>query len=143
MWGTYIFTARSLCFSAELALYDMYTCATQDDNRGVGISSQLEMQEIALSNIKETCIAVLQFVGKLAGTVRARGLLRISPLVSDCLYQAARLYIWYTRGVGYRDDIEQAVREILDILQDLGRKWHVCSELFPNGRSSWTVTDAS
>ncbi|UKZ48109.1 hypothetical protein TrVGV298_002345 [Trichoderma virens] len=52
-------TAMAICYSAQLALYDAYFCADADGMREVGIPEQLEMQQVAISGIKNEYLNTL------------------------------------------------------------------------------------
>ncbi|KAJ4263275.1 hypothetical protein NW764_016128 [Fusarium oxysporum] len=125
---TQLYTAAAICYSAEVAIYDNYSCAVLDDVGGVGIAVQLEMQEIALSRLREVCATVHLFGRQIAETIRAKGFLNISPLLADCLYQATRQMIWYVHDVGSSPDIEKLVDDNTETLQMLGRKWEVANQ---------------
>ncbi|KAL1966745.1 hypothetical protein VTN77DRAFT_3942 [Rasamsonia byssochlamydoides] len=122
-----LFTGMAICYSAQLTLYDAYMCADADDISGVGIPEQLEMQNIAISSIKDVCIAVHQFANRIARAVESGDLLRISPLTTDCLYQAAMLFIGYIRQTG-KVEFVQTVMDIRNALDILARRWDVANE---------------
>ncbi|KKA17919.1 hypothetical protein T310_8139 [Rasamsonia emersonii CBS 393.64] len=123
-----LFTSMAICYSAQLTLYDAYMCADADDISGVGIPEQLEMQNIAISNIKDVCMAVHRFANRIVGASESGGdLSRISPLTTDCLYEAAMLFIGYIRQIG-KVEFVQTVMDMRNALEILARRWDVASE---------------
>jgi hypothetical protein len=122
-----LFTGMAICYSAQLTLYDTYTCAEADNKGGVGILEQLEMQNIALVTIKEVSAAVHGFANRIVNAADSEGLSRLSPLASQCLYQAARNYSWYIRETG-SVEFNQALLDITSALRILGGKWGVASK---------------
>lgn len=122
-----LFTAISICNSAQFILYDMHTCAVADMTGGIGMAEQLEMQGIALANLKELCLTIHQFANKIASVAESGGLLKMSPFVADSLYQACMNFIWYIRETG-RTEHNQAVIDIKKVLLGLGRRWVVSSQ---------------
>ncbi|KAH8809186.1 hypothetical protein F5884DRAFT_794764 [Xylogone sp. PMI_703] len=119
-----LYTGMAVCYSAQLTLYDMYTCAEADDKGGAGIREQLEMQNIALVTIKEVCTSIHKFGKRIASTITSEGLSRISPLVCECLYRAALNYGWYIRETG-SDELLQNLTDIKSVLEMIGRKWAI------------------
>ncbi|KAF2195138.1 hypothetical protein K469DRAFT_722435 [Zopfia rhizophila CBS 207.26] len=122
-----LFTAIALCFSAKIALYDHYTCAEVDATGGIGTPEQLGMQQVALENIKTTCIAVHTFAQKILLFSLGNDTTFLSPLLCNCLYQAAMSYTWYIRETG-QTDLHAHLREIVDALRLIGARWGVANE---------------
>ncbi|OKL57474.1 hypothetical protein UA08_07078 [Talaromyces atroroseus] len=114
--------AVGVVYSAQMLLYDTHTCADFDRLSGVGIPEQLEMQKIALAGVKVVCTAVSGFArGIRAREVRAAG---ISPLVINCLYEAAKYYFWYYRETN-NPELLHEVTEITLALQAIAGTWAV------------------
>jgi hypothetical protein len=122
-----LYTAIGVCFSARIALYDNYTCAEVGASGGIGTEEQLEMQEIALSNIKTTCMAVHAFAGRLSLVLESVDLAAVSPLICDCFYQAAMNYLWYIRETG-QNQLTEHLMDIMNMLRALGSQWAVASK---------------
>jgi hypothetical protein len=120
-------TAAGMCYSARLTLYDCHSCAEADDPSGVGIPEQLKMQEIALAGLKELGLIVVKFASKLMNLMQTRGILTVSPLVADCLYQTAKQHLWYIRETGKTEMLSQ-VQPLTGALTGLGQTWSVASE---------------
>lgn len=120
--------AMGLCFSAQIALYDHYTCAEVDASGGIGTHEQLSMQETALTHIKVTCFAVQGFaerINALLDTGVSVG--SVSPLTCNCLYAAAVNFIWYIRETGQRE-LEAQVGVIFEVLGRLSERWNIASK---------------
>ncbi|KAF2796593.1 hypothetical protein K505DRAFT_271080 [Melanomma pulvis-pyrius CBS 109.77] len=123
-----LLTAVGLCFSAKMALYDTYTCAEVDINGGIGTDAQLSMQQIALNEIKHTCLAVYSLANTLIsmsnGGADVRGM---SPLVCNCLYAAGMHYSCYIRETR-QVEMQRGLAVILESLRGLGAIWGIARE---------------
>ena len=121
--------AVGVVYSAQMLLYDMHSCADFDHLSGVGIPEQLEMQKIALEDIKVVCTAVSSF----ARGIRTGGVgdASTSPLAINCLYEAANYYFWYYREVN-KPELLHEVTEITLTLQAIAGTWAVASMLTPS-----------
>ncbi|KAL1868430.1 hypothetical protein VTK73DRAFT_3696 [Phialemonium thermophilum] len=134
-------SAVALCFSAQLALYDHHSCAEADNPAGVGIPGQLRMQEVALAGLKAIGPQIVSFASDLVRFLSAlpstaapeperaspretEAMLAATPLVGDCLYGAARQYLWYARETGNVELLEP-VRILRDGLKMLSSRWGV------------------
>ncbi|KAE8345503.1 fungal-specific transcription factor domain-containing protein [Aspergillus arachidicola] len=112
-----LFSAIGICYSASLLLYDRYCCS------GIlGVAGNVEVQQTALSGINEVSRVVLQFAKSIRSAMDLGGALRMSPLVLDCLYQAAANFMWQSRETGNSDLLNMA-NEILSVLEVLGTRW--------------------
>jgi len=111
-----------LCYSALLNLYDLYSCVEGEDNHRVGAPDQVEMQKIAIAGTKEVSRAVFRFSRSVRAVAELGGLLKTSPLIANCLYQAAVNYLLYIRET-YRQECMPMVLEIKDLLEVLGTRW--------------------
>lgn len=121
------FTAMGICYSAQIALYDAYMCADADGMQGVGIPEQFEMQQVAISGIKGTFVRIHQLASMIYSSVQAGDISRLSPLITDCLYQAALLiqaYIYETQNNEYA----QKMTDIMETLKLLKVRWNVSGE---------------
>ncbi|KAF7626637.1 fungal-specific transcription factor domain-containing protein [Aspergillus flavus] len=112
-----LFSAIGICYSASLLLYDRYCCS------GIlGVAGDVEVQQTALSSINEVSRGVLQFAKGIRSAMDLGGALRMSPLVLDCLYQAAANFMWQSRETGNSDLVSMA-NEIQSVLEVLGTRW--------------------
>lgn len=121
------FTAMGICYSAQIALYDAYMCADADGMQGVGIPEQFEMQQVAISGIKDTFVRIHQLAGMTYAAVQAGDISRLSPLIADSLYQSALLiqaYIYETQNSEYT----QKMTDIIQTLKLLKGRWNVSGE---------------
>jgi hypothetical protein len=117
----------AICYSAQLALYDAYMCADADGMRAVGIPEQLEMQQVAISGIKSACLHIHQLASMVYTSVQAGDILKLSPLIGDCLYQSAMLIHSFIYEVG-DDEYAQKMMDIIEVLKLLRGRWDVSSE---------------
>lgn len=121
-------TAMGIGYSALIALYDCHSCAERDDPSGVGILEQLQMQEIALSGLKDTYKAICTFAERLGGLGHDQRIINVSPFVGDCLYMAASGYMWYIRETG-KTELTTSVNILTEALKGLGTRWAVASKI--------------
>ena len=119
--------AISLCYSAQLNLYDVHTCAEVDNPGGVGIPEQLEIQRVALRSIKVVCFSISDLATKVNNMLHSLETQRVSPLVTDCLYQAGKYILWYVQETNKLEFIT-LVREITNTLDHISRAWVVASK---------------
>ncbi|KAH7147338.1 hypothetical protein DER46DRAFT_650711 [Fusarium sp. MPI-SDFR-AT-0072] len=115
-------TAMGLCFSSQLTLYDKYCCTENSEAKQMGSPNLLEMQRIAISGIKEVSNAVFQFSKRVRVASELGGMLRISPLICDSLYQSAATYLWCFQESG-NEDCLPPVKGIQDVLDIMGTRW--------------------
>jgi hypothetical protein len=121
--------AVGVVYSAQMLLYDMHTCADFDHMSGVGIPEQLEMQKIALESVRVVCTDVSSFArGIRAGGVGDAG---TSPLVINCLYEAAKYHFWYYRETNKPGLLHEAT-EIILTLQAIAGTWAVAGMVSPS-----------
>ncbi|QKX63441.1 uncharacterized protein TRUGW13939_10611 [Talaromyces rugulosus] len=114
--------AMGLCLSALLTLYDKYSCTENSEVDQMGSPNLLEMQKIAISGLKELSSAVFQLSRRIRAAAELGGMLKTSPLICDCLYQAAANYLWYILETG-NEECRSMVVGIKDVLQMLGTRW--------------------
>ncbi|KAG6999942.1 hypothetical protein FOFC_03679 [Fusarium oxysporum] len=122
-----LFTATALCHSALLSLYDMYCCPENSEASQMGCEDLLEMQTLAISGLKEISNAVFLFSNRLQAVTELGGMLKMTPLVCDCLYSAAANYLWYTLETGDQDYLSMA-NTIKSVLGILGTRWNSARE---------------
>lgn len=124
---TPLFTATGLCLSALMNLYYNYSCiehATVEQLRSAGF---LAMHHVAAERVKEVAVAVYTLSSRVQAAAELGGMLKTSPLISDCLYQAAvtyRLYMEETGATEYQPMLT-GVRSCLDLL---GKRWRAPSK---------------
>lgn len=123
--GPTLCTAMAICYSALLVLYDAYSCSESSIPRKT--AGHLEIQESAISGIKEMSAEVLRFCKRLKSFSELNGLAKMSPLIADCLYQAAANYSWYVRESGDQDCLAK-LQEIKSILVMIEPQWKVAGE---------------
>lgn len=121
-----LLTAVAICYSAQITLYDMYTCTEEDRTNSAGTPLQLELQSIALTGIFNVCNEVHSLSKRLSAIIDSDGLNCISPFLCECLYTAGINAIWLIQESG-RKDIFEFVADIKNLLASLGQRWNVAS----------------
>lgn len=124
---TTLLPSIGLCYSAQMNLYDTHTCADVDDASGVGIPEQLEIQRMALNSIKNVCFSVSDLATKINRIVYSNEGTMLTPLVTDCLYQAAKYILWYVQETN-KVELMTLVKEIKDTLSYISETWLVASK---------------
>ncbi|KAF2999981.1 hypothetical protein E8E14_006999 [Neopestalotiopsis sp. 37M] len=124
---TPLLTATGLCFSALLTLYDHYSCAETSSAEQRANSQWNEMHRIALSGLKEVSGRVTEFALAIMNIADLGGILHVSPLVSDCLYQAGANYVWYLCETGNEEyqNLQNVIRNALELV---GTRWRAPRE---------------
>ena len=85
------------------------------------------MQEAALAGLKSLGAAVVPFAARIDDVIRSGRNVAVSPLVADCLYAAAKQYLWYARETGSAEVVGFA-NDLMGTLTSLGGKWEVASK---------------
>ncbi|KAK5999200.1 Transcription factor BOA15 [Cladobotryum mycophilum] len=120
-------SAMGICLSACIALYETHTCADLDYPEGVGTQEQLTVQQLALQRLQVMGQSACEFAsGLMTLQQQFDGTLQ-SPFVTECLYAAAKQFLWYIRETG-KDELLAAVETLTSLLQVIGQKWHVASK---------------
>lgn len=118
--------AAAICYSAQLSLYEIYTCVEAHGPDWFGAEGLAELQQSAIAGLYEVCEAVLQLSRLVSSIIQAEGPRRLSPLVLDCLYQAAANYEW-VRLEASNQVYDEAFREITKVLHTVGLDWQAGS----------------
>lgn len=124
---TSLFTAQAFCYSALLNLYDMYSCIDITTPASIGMPGQVELQQTAITGLKDLSVVVHQFAKRIKEVVHFEGLLRVSPFVIECLYQAAANHAWYVRETE-NQEFRRMMVDVKEVLQILGQKWGAASK---------------
>ncbi|KAH6976677.1 hypothetical protein EDB80DRAFT_302091 [Ilyonectria destructans] len=119
---TSLYTAMALCLSALLSLYDKYSCIENADVNQLRSLNFREMHKIAIAGVKEASNSVHKFSEGIRAAADLGGMLKTSPLVCDCLYQAVATYLWRMQETGSSEFVPR-VMGIMDLLKMLGTKW--------------------
>jgi hypothetical protein len=96
--------------------------------KGIGIQEQIEMQQISISSIKNTCLAVHGLASMIFKSDELQESPK-SPLTTDCLYQAAMLILYHARETGDNEYVK-AVWDIVNVIKTLAGRWNVASNNF-------------
>jgi hypothetical protein len=90
---------------------------TSDIWQGIHTVEETEMQSIAIAGLRKTAEEVLRFSQHLQ-TSMGYDMAASSPLVADCLYQAAATYAWLVYETGSPDMVLslQTLTECLKML---------------------------
>ncbi|KAL2349988.1 hypothetical protein BJ546DRAFT_956590 [Cryomyces antarcticus] len=123
--GPILCTSTALCYSGLLSLYDLYSC-TERAPEGAP-ATQLVMQEAAISGLRGMSGEVVTLTRRTRSFTETSSVQKISPLVTDCLYQAAANYAWYVRESGDEECVQNLV-EVKDLLKTLNRRWRVAGK---------------
>lgn len=121
------FTGLALCHSARLNLCDMYSCIDTGNVTDAGSSTRLDMQRTAISGLEEVSTEVFRLAKTIRQVIELDGLAKVSPLVVECLYQAAANYAWYIRENSQNNYLEMLVA-VKDTLRLIGYKWGAASK---------------
>ncbi|KAE8395988.1 fungal-specific transcription factor domain-containing protein [Aspergillus alliaceus] len=112
-----LFSAIGICYSALLLLYDSYCCIGIKE-----VGANVQVQQTALSGLDEVSQAVYHFAKRIRSSMELGGSLKMSPLILDCLYQAAANFIWKSRETGNSAMLQRA-NEVQGVLEVLGMRW--------------------
>ena len=85
-------TSMAMTYSSLLTLYDAYSCSEGRDD--LGGEAQLMMQKESIEGLSEFSGRAVQLAEKIREVVTNGGMDRLSPLVIDCIYQAAANCKW-------------------------------------------------
>lgn len=118
-------TSMAVCYSGLLTLYDSYSCSERAVSNGP--ETQLQMQKESIEGLSTFSAAVLHFGRRVRNFLERGGLERLSPLVIDCLYQAAANYAWYVRESSDPACGERLV-ELKELLTICDRRWRVAGK---------------
>ena len=114
----------ALVYGGMLHLYDPYACT--ESNGGRYTAEEAEMQTIAIAGLKTTAEEVLCFSQRLQICID-ENMAASSPLVIDCLYQAAATYTWllYEKG---NPDILTSLKSLTECLRMLDVRWKLAGK---------------
>ena len=117
-----LFTSIGLCLSALFVLQEKYSCLENADVTETGNLKFQEMHRIAVSGIMDISERVYRFSVRIKAVAELGGMLKTTPLIGDCLYQAVGSYLWYMHETG-NQECAPMVLSIKDVLQKLGARW--------------------
>lgn len=120
--------AMALGYSALLTLYSHYSCAEHHDSHQLGNPNLVEMQRNAMSSLLDVCGSVSQLANRIRTAADLGGMLKTSPLLSNCLYEAGANYLWRIRDAG-EWTLQEKVAEIEDVLGIMGTRWRCARKL--------------
>ncbi|KAH6658765.1 hypothetical protein F5X68DRAFT_145908 [Plectosphaerella plurivora] len=135
------FTATALCLSALLSLYDIYACIESAPVERLRNTKFLEMHRISLVGLQTASNAAHRFAMSVQEIVTAagqEGLLKTSPLICDCLYQATTFYLWQLKEVPSNEHTGK-VTDISTVLQTLGTRWKSPSKSLSKVLLEWLL----
>lgn len=122
-----LFTSIGLCLSALFVLHNKYSCIEHASETETGNSRFQEMHMIAVSGIKDVSELVYRFSERIRAVAELGGILKTTPLIGDCLFQAVGSYLWYMHETGSQECAPMAT-SIKDILRKLGARWKAPSK---------------
>lgn len=123
-----LFTSTALCYSALLSLYELYCCAETAGPQQISNPLFLEMQKLSMEGLKEVSYKVYRFSQRAKAVAELGGMLRMSPMVCDCLYGAGANYAWMASESAKDEDIAK-LAGIKSVLEMMGRRWKCASKL--------------
>lgn len=90
-------------------------------------TKQQELQALSIIAVQDVSVAVLELTRWVKEGVEAEGISKISPLVMDCLYQAAANFAWL--NMENRQEVHfQNLLDIKGALGILGTRWNAASK---------------
>lgn len=117
-------SSTALVYGSMLHLYDPYCCSQTNGGGGSEHTpEEIEMQTIAIAGLRSTAEEVLRFSQHLK-TCMDYDIAAASPLVIDCLYQAAATYTWLVYETADIDMIE-SLNSLTECLKMLATRWKV------------------
>lgn len=124
--------AYAIAFSAKVALLNMYSCT--ETNQRVNCVEETEMQALAIGEFRKLPAEIILFgdMLQLAEPINSENL---SPLICDCLYQAAVTALWYFKESG-SEEMAGYLENLETYLRSMQTRWNIASEhlLKPEGR---------
>ncbi|TFB01854.1 hypothetical protein CCMA1212_006485 [Trichoderma ghanense] len=109
----------SLCCSAQLVLYNMYSCneplALAEQSR---IAMETEMQSVSLNGIKSIACNVMPAI--------ARANIEC-PLMAQCLYHVATECAWFVRE-DHEPQMYSALEDVVRELKSTGANWDLATQ---------------
>jgi hypothetical protein len=116
--------AYAIAFSAKVALLNMYSCT--ETNQHVGCVEETEMQALALGEFRKMPAEIMRF-GDMLQLTEPVNSDNLSPLICDCLYQAAVTSLWYFKESG-SEEMARNLEILETYLRSMQTRWNIASE---------------
>ena len=121
-------TALALSYSAELLLYDKYSCSGNIVQRDESLlAGRLKMQSIAIQGMRRVSDLTYCLICYLEKAMQKQDLFALSPFVMDCIFQAGATFAWFY-SENKDDNMLKRFHSSLSILGSVSETWHVASE---------------
>lgn len=122
-------SSRALGYSALLSLYDMHCCIEGD---AIGITDEargvrIELQNIALREQKSIAAEVVEFAEDIVRISAIEGIVSVSPLICECIYEAAAYYAWHYRESSSKVSLDH-LRRLRQTLKSISLRWQVAGK---------------
>jgi hypothetical protein len=118
--------AYAIAFSAKVALLNMYSCT--ETNQRVNCVEETEMQVLAISEFRKMPAEIVRF-GDMLQLTESLNSDKLSPLICDCLYQAAVTALWYFKESG-SEEMAGYLETLETYLRSMQTRWNIASEHF-------------
>lgn len=116
--------AYAIAFSAKVALLNMYSCT--ETNQHVNCVEETEMQALALGEFRKFPAEIVRF-GDMLGLTEPIDSDKLSPLICDCLYQAAVTSLWYFKESG-NEEMAGYLETLETCLRSMQTRWNIANE---------------
>lgn len=114
----------ALAYSAMISLCDSYICYLMDT--GAHTPEEVTLQTVAIDSTRSTAKDVIAFATALRRSMISNPA-AMSPLISNCLYEATLNCAWRVHE-GERGDVIEVYHALRDTLGILSERWAVGGE---------------
>ncbi|KAL7914670.1 hypothetical protein GGI35DRAFT_434964 [Trichoderma velutinum] len=122
--GVVFSLACALAYSAKVALLNMYACT--ETNQRMNCVEETEMQVLAMGAFPRMPAEIIRFGEKLQLTEQIH-IDTLSPLICDCLYQAAVTSLWYFNESG-SEEMSRHLETLESDLRSIQTRWNIAGE---------------
>lgn len=119
-------SAKAFTYSTLLNLYDMHCCMEGDTIRitDEAMTARIEMQAVALQGLRAVSQEVIIFGEQITALLIEDEMRSTSPLLCECVYQAAAYYAWHFRESKNEASLN-ALNRLRQTLGTIQVRWHV------------------
>ena len=134
-------SALALNYSAELLLYDKYSCSENISQRDESsLAGRLKMQSIAIQGMRRVSDLADCLVCYLEKAMQTQGPFALSPFVMDCIFQAGATFVWFY-SENKDDNMLKKFHSSLSILESVSETWHVASQDMRQTQGMYSCAD--
>ncbi|KAL7948002.1 hypothetical protein V8C42DRAFT_351869 [Trichoderma barbatum] len=116
--------ACAMAFSAKVTLLNMYSCT--ETNQRVNCVEETQMQVLAISEFRRMAAEIVR-LGEILQLTEQIHLDTLSPLICDCLYQAAVTSLWYFKESG-SEQMARFLETLEADLRSMQTRWNIANE---------------